>query len=240
MMGRSISLLWIVLSILGLADGFVSGAEGEPFTRDREKMVRFQIEQRGISDQAVLKAMRTVPRHKLVPQKVVRKAYQDQPLPIGHGQTISQPYIVALMTELLKLDPADTVLEVGTGSGYQAAVLGEIVGTVVTVEIIGPLAEQAKQRLSQLGYDDITVLHEDGYFGHVAAAPYDAIIVTAAATHIPPPLIAQLKPGGRMVIPVGSSGWTQNLMLLTKDQEGNVFTQGTLPVRFVPFTRKLR
>lgn len=239
-MGRVISIFGIILSILGLVTGSLAGAREESFARDREKMVRFQIEQRGISDPVVLTAMRAVPRHKLVPEKLIHKAYLDQPLPIGHGQTISQPYIVALMTKLLNLEPADTVLEVGAGSGYQAAVLGEIVHNVFTIEIIAPLAEQAKRHLSQLGYRNITVLHKDGYFGHVDSAPYDAIIVTAAATHIPPPLIAQLKPGGRMVIPVGSSGWTQNLILLTKDLEGNIVTQGTLPVRFVPLTRKIR
>ena len=240
MMGRVLSIVGIVLSAMGLVAGSVAGAGESTFARDREKMVRLQIEQRGICDPAVLKAMRTVLRHKLVPEKLVHKAYRDQPLPIGHGQTISQPYIVALMTELLDLEPTDSVLEVGTGSGYQAAVLGQIVRNVFTIEIIAPLAEQAKRHLSQLGYNNITVLHKDGYFGHADAAPYDAIIVTAAATHIPPPLIAQLKPGGRMVIPVGSSGWTQNLILLTKDREGKVFTQGMLPVRFVPLTRKVR
>jgi len=239
---RKVILIGFVMLVPGLvlfADK-VPDFSGEAFELNRENMVRRQIERRGVKDPAVLTAMRAVPRHKMVPEELVRKAYRDHPLPIGHGQTISQPYIVALMTELLELDPDDTVLEVGTGSGYQAAVLGQIVRKVITVEIVGPLATRAKGDLSELGYKNITVLHKDGYFGHEEAAPYDAIIVTAAATHIPPPLIAQLKPGGRMVIPVGKFGWTQNLMLVKKDRNGKITTRNKLPVRFVPLTRTKR
>lgn len=223
-----------------LTFGSVPTRNSDRYAEARAGMVRAQIEDRGIRDKAVLKAMRAVPRHRLVPDKDLHKAYRDHPLPIGHGQTISQPYIVALMTELLKLDPEDRVLEVGTGSGYQAAVLGEIVVEVVTIEIIGALAKQAARDLEDLGYENITVLHKDGYFGHEKGAPYDAIIVTAAAEHIPPPLLAQLKPGGRMVIPVGRTGWTQNLILVRKNEKGKVSTRNILPVRFVPLTRESR
>ena len=204
---------------------------------ERRAMVRDQIVARGVKDARVLKAMRSVERHRLVPENLASKAYSDRPLPIGHGQTISQPYIVALMTELLKLEPGDRVLEIGTGSGYQAAVLAECVETVVSIEIVGPLAQRSKSDLADLGYDNITVLHADGYFGHPEEAPYDAIIVTAAAEHIPPPLLDQLKPDGRMVIPVGRTGWTQNLVLVEKDREGKIRTRNMLPVRFVPLTR---
>ncbi len=210
------------------------------FRTARHRMVAEQIAGRGVEDEAVLDAMRAVPRHRLVPDPLVGRAYSDRPLPIGHGQTISQPYIVALMTEKLGLGDDDRVLEVGTGSGYQAAILAEIVDEVVTVEIIDALAENAAADLEELGFTNITVLYGDGYFGYEEAAPYDAIIVTAAAEHIPPPLIAQLKPGGRMMIPVGASGWTQNLMLVEKDDDGTVTTQNILPVRFVPLTRQTR
>jgi protein-L-isoaspartate(D-aspartate) O-methyltransferase len=207
---------------------------------ERDSMVERQIEARGVRDPATLKAMRMVPRHKLVPASRAGMAYADRPLPIGHGQTISQPYIVARMTELLELSPDDVVLEVGTGSGYQAAVLACIVRKVVSIEIIGALAERARDDLVELGFSNLRILHKDGYFGHEKDAPYDAIIVTAAAPHIPPPLIAQLKPGGRMVIPVGATGWTQNLILVEKDGNGVVTTRNMLPVRFVPLTRDKR
>ncbi|MFP4602824.1 MAG: protein-L-isoaspartate(D-aspartate) O-methyltransferase, partial [Halochromatium sp.] len=170
---------------------------------ERQRMVERQIEQRGVSDEAVLAAMRSVPRHAFVPADLRDRAYADSPLPIGHGQTISQPFVVAFMTEQLELAPGDRVLEVGTGSGYQAAILGAMGVEVVTIEIIRPLAEQAAALLDELGFDNITAIHGDGYDGYEELAPYDAIIVTAAAQHVPPPLIAQLKPGQRMVIPVG-------------------------------------
>jgi protein-L-isoaspartate(D-aspartate) O-methyltransferase len=189
-------------------------------------------------DPRVMTAMRSIPRHLFVPQQLRGSAYENRPLPIGHGQTISQPYIVALMTDLLRIDKDDVVLEVGTGSGYQAAVLSPLVKQVHTVEIVEPLALQARERLKSLGYRNVTVHHADGYEGWSAAAPYDAIIVTAAATHIPPPLTRQLKPGGRMVIPVGGPFATQSLMLVEKRADGKVRTRQVLPVAFVPLTRK--
>jgi len=207
---------------------------------ERLHMVRWQIEKRGVRDKAVIKAMRTVPRHELVPPSEEDEAYSDHPLPIGHGQTISQPYIVALMTELLELEPDDVVLEIGTGSGYQAAILGQIVSEVVSLEIIGKLANKARRDLERLGYKNIKVKHRDGYGGDPKEAPFDAIVVTAAATHIPPPLLKQLKPGGIMVIPVGGKAWTQNLILVKKDEEGTITSENILPVRFVPLTRKRR
>ena len=227
----------VLLFPVGLA---VQHGEQDRLADQRAEMVRKQIRERGIEQRNVLAAMLAVPRHKLVPAELIGSAYDDRPLPIGHGQTISQPYIVALMTELLELRPEDRVLEVGTGSGYQAAVLAEIVGTVVSIEIIGALHERARLRLRELGYDGIELIHGDGYFGYPDMAPYDAIIVTAAAEHIPPPLLDQLKPGGRMIIPVGQAAWTQNLVLVTKDKEGKVRTRNQLAVRFVPLTRDKR
>jgi protein-L-isoaspartate(D-aspartate) O-methyltransferase len=188
-------------------------------------------------DPRVIRALSVVPRHRFVPAELQGAAYVNRPLPIGHGQTISQPYIVALMTDLLHVDADDVVLEVGTGSGYQAAVLSPLVKTVHTIEIIAPLASSAADRLRRLGYRNVIVHHADGYEGWKAAAPFDAIIVTAAATHIPPPLIQQLKPGGRMVIPVGGPFATQSLMLVEKTAAGKVRTRQVLPVRFVPLTR---
>lgn len=204
----------------------------------RQAMVATQIAARGVNDARVLEAMRRVPRHELVPARLESKAYRDRPLPIGHGQTISQPYIVGYMTELLELEPGDRVLEVGTGSGYQAAILGQLVDHVVTIEIIDELAHAAAADLQSLGYTNITVLEGDGYFGYPPQAPFDAIIVTAAADHIPPPLIDQLKPGARMAVPVGRTGWTQNLMLVSKDQQGTVTTRNLMAVSFVPLTRR--
>jgi protein-L-isoaspartate(D-aspartate) O-methyltransferase len=203
---------------------------------DRAAMVRTQIAARGVRNEAVLATLGRVPRHEFVPPEQLRAAYEDAPLPIGHGQTISQPYIVAFMTEILRIERGDRVLEVGTGSGYQAAILAELAKEVVSIEIIKPLAQTAAERLQRLGYRNITVLHGDGNFGWESAAPYDAIIVTAAATHVPPPLVAQLKPGGRMAIPVGET-WAQNLLLIEKDKDGKLTTRNLLPVRFVPLTR---
>jgi protein-L-isoaspartate(D-aspartate) O-methyltransferase len=188
-------------------------------------------------DKRVMNAMRTIPRHQFVPAELRGSSYQNRPLPIGHGQTISQPYIVALMTDLLQTKPSDKVLEVGTGSGYQAAILSPLVKNVYTVEIIAPLAQQATTRLRTLGYKNVTVRHADGYNGWQEHAPFDAIIVTAAATHIPPPLIQQLEPGGRMIIPVGGPFATQSLMLVEKTAAGKVRTRSVLPVMFVPLTR---
>lgn len=205
--------------------------------RARQRMVKQQIEQRGVRDEKVLAAMRAVPRHLFIPEQQSANAYEDRPLPIGHGQTISQPYIVALMTELAQPDPAFTVLEIGAGSGYQAAVLAEIVDKVYTIEIVEPLAQWAQQRLHLAGYTNCVVKHADGYNGWEEHAPFDAIVVTAAAPHIPPPLIEQLKDGGRMIIPVGSPFRVQQLVLVEKEK-GQVTSRNILPVRFVPFTRQ--
>ncbi len=187
-------------------------------------------------DSRVLKAMALVPRHQFVPEDVRQFAYLNRPLRIGYGQTISQPYIVALMTDILEPEPDDVVLEVGTGSGYQAAVLAELVATVYSIEIVKPLAEQARERLQRLGYHNVNTKFADGFFGWDTKAPFDSIIVTAASGQIPPPLIAQLKPGGRMIIPVGDRFSVQYLMLLEKDRNSRVTSRQILPVRFVPLT----
>lgn len=186
----------------------------------------------------VLKAIGTVPRHEFVPEDEKSYAYENRPLPIGRGQTISQPYIVAIMTDLLKVDPSSKVLELGTGSGYQAAILSGLVNKVYTIEIIEILGKQAKERLKRLGYDNVNVKIGDGYYGWEEHGPFDAIVVTAAGSHIPPPLIKQLKTGGRMVIPVGSHFMTQQLLLVTKDEDEKITTRQILPVRFVPLTGK--
>ena len=185
-------------------------------------------------DTGVLDAMRRTPRHAFVPAHLQDLAYADRPLPIGYGQTISQPYIVALMTDLLRLGRHSRTLEIGTGSGYQAAILAELGHEVFTMEIVPTLAKQAAKRLSDLGYDAVHVREGDGYFGWPDKAPFDAIVVTAAASHVPPPLIEQLKPGGRMVIPVGAAFMTQQLMLIEKAGDGTVRTEALLPVSFVP------
>jgi len=189
-------------------------------------------------DKRVMKAMEKVPRHEFVPAYLRHSAYLNKPLPIGNGQTISQPFIVALMTDLLETNKDDVVLEIGTGSGYQAAVLAELVRKVYTIEIIKGLGESARERLERLRYKNIEVRIADGYFGWEEHAPFDSIIVTAAAGHVPPPLIRQLKPGGRIVIPVGGVYQVQMLMVVTKDASGKLKTQQVLPVRFVPLTGK--
>jgi protein-L-isoaspartate(D-aspartate) O-methyltransferase len=194
----------------------------------------------GITDPAVIRAMRSVPRHEFVPPESREFAYADTPLPIPAGQTISQPYVVAFMTEALELTAESRVLEVGTGSGYQAAVLAEIAAEVHTVEIIDSLAMSAEERLSRLGYDNVTVVSGDGYFGLPDAAPFDAVIVTAAAGHVPPPLVEQLRPGGRMIIPVGPAYSVQVLVLVRKAEDGSVSTEQLLPVRFVPMTGRVQ
>ena len=204
----------------------------QAFVIQREAMVRNQLEARGIRDPNVLQAMRKVKRHALVPFALMPSAYQDSPLPIGHGQTISQPYIVAYMSEALALGPEDRVLEIGTGSGYQAAVLAEIVKEVYSIEIIPELAQEAREKLQKLGYSNITIKQGDGYEGWPDHQPFDAIIVTAAPDTIPPKLLEQLKnPGGRMILPVGS--YYQELILVVKTDRGIVQKQ-LLPVRFVP------
>jgi protein-L-isoaspartate(D-aspartate) O-methyltransferase len=189
-------------------------------------------------DPLVLATMNKVERHLFVPRSQQRYGYENRPLPIGHGQTISQPYIVALMTDLLDPKSNQTVLEIGTGSGYQAAVLAELVKRVYTIEIVEPLGREAKDRIARLGYRNTEVKIGDGYYGWPEHGPFDGIIVTAAATHIPPPLIKQLKPGGKMVIPVGASFLTQYLLLVEKQRDGSVVSQQVLPVRFVPLTGK--
>jgi protein-L-isoaspartate(D-aspartate) O-methyltransferase len=209
----------------------------DPYAAARFDMVRLQIEARGVTDPAVLDAMRTVPRHRFVPDGYLGEAYDDHALPIGFGQTISQPLIVALMTELLALQPGDRVLEIGTGSGYQAAVLAQMGMEVYTVEIIPELAVRAEQDLAQAGYDQIQFLNADGYSGWQAHAPYDAIIVTAAPDHLPQPLTTQLAEGGRLVIPIGPIGAVQSLWLFQKI-EGEMQATNYGQVLFVPFTRE--
>jgi len=205
--------------------------------REREQMVARQIAARGVRDERTLAAMRKVPRHLFVPPEAARQAYADHPLPIGHAQTISQPYIVGFMTEALALDGDETVLEVGTGSGYQAAVLAEIVSRVYTIEIVAPLAEEARARLEDLGYSNVEVRAGDGYQGWPEAAPFDAIIVTAAAPRIPEPLKQQLREGGRLILPVGDD--LQELVVVTR--KGDRFEQKrVLAVRFVPMTGEVR
>jgi len=213
--------------------------EGDAYSARRLRLVERGIVALGVKDPAVIKAMQTVPRHKFVLPEYLDLAYVNDPLPIGYGQTISQPYIVALMTEALGLEADDRVLEIGTGSGYQAAVLGEIVAQVYTVEIIGALAEQAAARLAALGYDNVEVKLDDGYFGWEEHAPFDAVIVTAAPDHVPPPLRMQLADGGRLVIPVGPVGGYQELWLI--ERQGDEFTTRSLGgVVFVPLTRQMR
>jgi protein-L-isoaspartate(D-aspartate) O-methyltransferase len=197
-------------------------------------MVRDQIRGRNVDDPGVLAAMSVIPRHLFVPERYRDRSYADYPLPIGLGQTISQPYIVAFMTELLQLEPEDKVFELGTGSGYQAAVASKVAGSVYTVEIYEDLAESAQKRLEALGFTNVHARHGDGYFGWEDEAPFDAIIVTAAADHIPPPLIKQLKPGGRLIIPLGSPFSIQQLVLVTKDLTGKIKERPIIAVRFVP------
>jgi len=219
----------------------------EAFASERQRMTqeitalvrqtRAEIGKRAL-DERVMAVMAKVPRHEFVPADQLAYAYENRPLPIGHGQTISQPYIVALMTDLARAEPGHRVLEVGTGSGYQAAVMAHLAKAVYTIEIIEPLGLQATRRLQKLGYGNVQVRLGDGYYGWEEHAPYDAILVTAAASHIPPALIRQLRAGGRMVIPVGASFLTQQLMLVEKNHDGTVSTRQILPVAFVPLTGK--
>ena len=207
---------------------------------ERKKMVSRQIQARDVKDPNVLKAMRIVPRHAFVRLAEQRYAYIDNPLPIGYDQTISQPYIVAFMTEALQLKPDSKVLEIGTGSGYQAAVCAEIAQQVYTIEIVEGLAKRAKKCLKELGYPNVFVRFGDGFFGWPDVAPFDAIIGTAAAGRIPEPLLEQLKPGGRMILPYGRPWGFQYLVVITKDKKGKISKQNVMPVRFVPMTGEVQ
>lgn len=217
---------------------FVDTSNGQDdYRSQREQMVKTQLVARDIIDASTLRAMRQVKRHEFVPPSMKKYAYTDGPLTIGHNQTISQPYIVAYMTQELKLKPEHRVLEIGTGSGYQAAVLAKIVDSVYTIEIVEPLGIDAKKRLDRLGYQNIICRIGDGYHGWPDKAPFDAIIVTAAVQEIPPALIDQLAEGGRMIIPVGQTRFHRNLILVTRNK-GKIKTKKRIPVAFVPFTRK--
>ena len=235
--GPALYLFAIVMTMNVCAD--------ERFANQRQQMVR-EIRQnvadtaryigRSALDERVMSAMGTVPRHEFVPPSMQSSAYENRPLRIGHGQTISQPYIVALMTDLVDLEEQDTVLEIGTGSGYQAAILAELVHKVYTIEIVEALGLSAAKRLQRLDYNNIETRIGDGYYGWPERGPFDAIVVTAASSHIPPPLVQQIKPGGIMLIPVGSQFQVQQLTLVRKDEKGGVITRQVLPVRFVPLT----
>jgi protein-L-isoaspartate(D-aspartate) O-methyltransferase len=204
----------------------------EEFKKQREQMVKWQIEARGVTDKRVLDAMRKVERHLFVPSELAAYAYADQPLPVGYNQTISQPYIVAFMTEALKLSPDAKVLEIGTGSGYQAAVLAELCDSVFSIEIVNELGTKAKALLKSLNYNNVFIKIGDGYQGWPEYAPFDAIIVTCAPTHVPEPLKEQLVEGGKMIIPVGETNYQELILLIKK--KGRLIQQSVLPVRFVP------
>ncbi len=226
--------LVLVLSAVALCAGTPPTAQQEdPYLEKRLAMVKDQIEREGISDPRVLAVMREVPRHRLVPPEYRPYSYEPRPLPIGEGQTISQPYVVAFMTEILRLKPGDRVLEVGTGSGYQAAIAARMAREVYTVEIFPVLADRARGNLESLGFRNITVRQGDGYYGWEEKAPFDAIIVTCAGGHIPPPLLRQLRRGGRMIMPVGGPFMTQNLVFLEKGSDGKISQRNVLPVVFV-------
>jgi protein-L-isoaspartate(D-aspartate) O-methyltransferase len=214
--------------------------EAASYAEARERMVQEGIVEWGVEDEDVIAAMGIVPRHEFVPTEYLDRAYANHPLPIGYGQTISQPYIVALMTQELDVGEGDHVLEIGTGSGYQAAVLAQLGVTVYTIEIIGPLAKAASQRLDGLGYSDVHVRHDDGYFGWEEEAPFDAVIVTAAPDHVPQPLLDQLKIGGVLVIPVGPVGGYQELWRIARISETEYQSTSLGGVRFVPLTREVR
>ena len=209
----------------------------DPYAALRERMVREQIEARDVRNPDVLRAMRTTPRHLFVPPEMRSMAYRDQPLPIGGGQTISQPYIVAVMTELLQTAKTQKVLEIGTGSGYQAAVLSPLAGRVYTIEIVPELAARSAALLEELGCSNVTVRQGDGYLGWPEQAPFDRIILTAAPDEVPKALLNQLKPGGRLVAPVGSTPLTQDLVVIEKGADGRIRERSIFPVRFVPMVR---
>ena len=241
-----LTLTAVFISVLVL----VTPAQGETFseqafTKARLSMVETIAEEVRLTelylnkdalDPPVLKVLRKVPRHHFVPQDLWSHAYENRPLPIGFNQTISQPYIVAIMTDLIKIKPTDRVLEIGTGSGYQAAILAELAKEVYSIEIIPALGQQAKARLASLNYNNVEVRIADGYYGWEEKTAFDAIIVTAVASHVPPPLIKQLKPNGHLIMPLGSRFMTQQLVVITKSNDGNLSTRQILPVRFVPLT----
>lgn len=241
----SVLLVGMFTGLLHAADSPESArTTPDPFEAQRQRMVDQDLARSGfwdartpVKDARVLDAMRVVPRHEFVPEDVRNQAYADSPLPIGYGQTISQPYIVAFMTELLEVAEDSVALEIGTGSGYQAAVLSPLVKEVYSIEIVPELEARAKEVLERLGYNNVKTKAGDGYHGWPEHGPYDAIIVTAAASHIPPPLVEQLKPGGRMAIPVGPVGQVQHLMLVQKQEDGSISQRSVMPVRFVPLTR---
>ena len=227
---------WTVLFFLLFS---ISCTQNDPnFDRLRKLMIKNQLQSRGIRDDAILKVMRSVERHNFVPENYRDRAYSDGPLPIGHGQTISQPYIVAFMTEQLQVSSQHKVLEIGTGSGYQAAILGELAKHVFTIEIIPELAEDAKNILNHLSYKNITVRAGDGYKGWPEEAPFERIMVTAAPTEVPQMLVDQLAPGGRMILPVGAQFLVQYLWVIEKDDQGTVTKEKILPVRFVPMVKE--
>jgi protein-L-isoaspartate(D-aspartate) O-methyltransferase len=233
-MRRSVERFFVLIAVLLPACPAAKSPQPGDLTAQRQTMVEQQIEARGISDPATLAALRTVPRHEFLPMRLRSEAYADYPLPIGHGQTISQPFIVAFMTEAIRPQPGERILEIGAGSGYQAAILAQMGAEVYTIEIVEPLAEMARQTLERLGYKNAHVKHGDGFRGCPEHAPFDAIIVTCAPDKIPAPLVEQLRDGGRMIIPVGS-GMNQELVLLRKKGD-KIEKQSVLPVRFVPMT----
>jgi protein-L-isoaspartate(D-aspartate) O-methyltransferase len=233
--------------IAGISSTAAPAGADDPFSAERARMVAdiaamarttAAETSRSTFSPRVMTALGKVPRHRLVPPDQVTHAYKNRPLSIGHGQTISQPFVVALMTDLLEAQPGDAVLEVGTGSGYQAAVLAELVARVYTIEIVAPIGKRAEAQLAELGYRNITVRIGDGYNGWPEVAPFDKIIVTAGAPHVPQPLVDQLKPGGRLVIPVNAARYDQELQVIEKKGDGSTMVKRSLPVRFVPLTRE--
>ena len=233
---RLLTALLVFVTPIGAADEFAT--QRRELLDEIAALARETARETGRPDfdLRVISALSAVPRHRFVPPGQVYAAYRNRPLPIGYGQTISQPYIVALMTDLMKVEPHHVVLEIGTGSGYQAAILAQLAQTVCTIEIIEPLAREAEQRLGALGYSQVRTKLGDGYYGWEECGPFDAIVVTAATSHIPPPLVRQLKPGGRLVIPVGPPFLTQQLMLVEKRDDGTTTTRQILPVAFVPLS----
>ncbi len=235
--GRGLIYLLVTIGVVAAGCSRRNPSVGADWVTQREQMVEQQLVDRGIRSERVLAVMRKVPRHEFVSESVRSEAYHDRPLPIGQGQTISQPYIVAFMTEVADPQPGQRVLEVGTGSGYQAAVLAELAGEVYTIELLPELAEQARQRLERLGYKSVHVKSGDGYQGWPEKAPFDAIVVTCGAKEVPEPLFEQLKEGGKLVIPVGGPDEEQSLRVVTKGPGGTREVRHLLPVRFVPLRR---